>query len=191
MYTMRRMSKVHAPEDPEGQGAPETEAPTAEVSVTWLAELDAEINAYLVATARETADFMDAFAGDEAAMERLPSPSRGNWAESASTLWQAGLEKWGRDWSIREYDLRTAKVDAIMGWDCPTCGDKLEACDCEDAPNYDTPEYWHAQGKKLANQCMGCQAGWPLETRGAHSSIHLVVGGYAGEICSCTKDKYQ
>lgn len=36
------------------------------------------------------------------------------------------------------------------------------------------------------NQCMGCQAGWPLNPRGSH----VVIGGYPGEIVACTKDRY-
>lgn len=45
------------------------------------------------------------------------------------------------------------------------------------------------------NQCMGCQAGWPLVTRtsfrGAHTyEVHEVVGGYPHEIVSCTRSHY-
>lgn len=35
------------------------------------------------------------------------------------------------------------------------------------------------------NQCMGCQAGWPI--RGGN---HKVVGGYPGELVACTKERY-
>lgn len=47
------------------------------------------------------------------------------------------------------------------------------------------------------NQCMGCQAGWPRKwvgyrirdkARGYH--VHEVLGGYPGEIVSCTRDRY-
>ncbi len=38
------------------------------------------------------------------------------------------------------------------------------------------------------NQCMGCQAGWPLTpTRDRHA----VVGGYPGEGVACTRARYE
>ncbi len=41
------------------------------------------------------------------------------------------------------------------------------------------------------NQCMGCQAGWPLKPRLVGSFfVHEVVGGYPHEIVACTKDRY-
>lgn len=45
------------------------------------------------------------------------------------------------------------------------------------------------------NQCQGCQAGWPIITRtfpfGRHVEFHVVIGGYDGERCSCTKHLYE
>lgn len=36
------------------------------------------------------------------------------------------------------------------------------------------------------NQCQGCQADWPLESK----FLHLVPGGYPGERCVCTAGLY-
>ena len=36
------------------------------------------------------------------------------------------------------------------------------------------------------NQCQGCQAGWPINSHGKHK----VVGGYPGEVCGCTRERY-
>lgn len=55
---------------------------------------------------------------------------------------------------------------------------------------------------KTKNQCMGCQAGWPLVLRQAHGArpqvigmdgsyyVHTVVGGYPHESVACTADRY-
>ena len=39
----------------------------------------------------------------------------------------------------------------------------------------------------MSNQCMGCQAGWPLDMP---LGWHQVQGGYPGERVSCTADRY-
>lgn len=48
------------------------------------------------------------------------------------------------------------------------------------------------------NQCMGCQAGWPLKQYVTSRSgfrvpawFHDVEGGYPHEVVSCTKDRYE
>lgn len=47
------------------------------------------------------------------------------------------------------------------------------------------------------NQCMGCQAGWKTKDISVWRNIptqaytvHLVEGGYPGEIVQCTKERY-
>lgn len=51
------------------------------------------------------------------------------------------------------------------------------------------------------NQCQGCQAGWPIEQHKPWPpnwqpdtiktiAFHIVVGGYEGEKCLCTKHLY-
>ena len=53
-----------------------------------------------------------------------------------------------------------------------------------------------------SNQCQGCQAGWPTEEhrpwppswqvdKTKTITFHVVVGGYEGEKCVCTKSKYE
>ncbi len=37
------------------------------------------------------------------------------------------------------------------------------------------------------NQCMGCQAGWPM--RGP--AMHAVKGGYPWEVVGCTRARYE
>ena len=46
------------------------------------------------------------------------------------------------------------------------------------------------------NQCMGCQAGWPIKRvyKGRDGRVyetHEVVGGYFGEGVGCTKERYE
>lgn len=43
------------------------------------------------------------------------------------------------------------------------------------------------------NQCMGCQAKWPLVACRLNPALqlHKVEGGYRGEVVACTKDRYQ
>lgn len=36
------------------------------------------------------------------------------------------------------------------------------------------------------NQCMGCQAGWPMR----NANTHIVQGGYKGELVGCTAARY-
>jgi hypothetical protein len=39
---------------------------------------------------------------------------------------------------------------------------------------------------KAVNQCMGCQAGWPIIKPPHGRDIHEVVGGYPSELMVCT-----
>ncbi len=43
----------------------------------------------------------------------------------------------------------------------------------------------------MSNQCMGCQAGWPL-IPGHFSTrpLHEVIGGYHWEVVGCTAERY-
>jgi hypothetical protein len=42
-----------------------------------------------------------------------------------------------------------------------------------------------------ANQCMGCQSGWPFKWHAEGApAYHVVVGGYPGERVACTKNLY-
>jgi hypothetical protein len=49
------------------------------------------------------------------------------------------------------------------------------------------------------NQCMGCQAGWPLTVvtlRGRNRTtvdapVHRVPDGYPGEVVGCTRGRYE
>lgn len=46
--------------------------------------------------------------------------------------------------------------------------------------------YCLACGEELPpNQCDGCQSGWPTR-----DGVHMVIGGYPGELQSCTADRY-
>ena len=49
-------------------------------------------------------------------------------------------------------------------------------------------ESWPAWKRgEAVNQCMGCQAGWPLNKYGKH----IVEGGYPHESVACTKERYE
>lgn len=42
-----------------------------------------------------------------------------------------------------------------------------------------------------ANQCMGCQAGWPVRVNRYRTGlVHQVVGGYLDEVVGCEADQY-
>jgi hypothetical protein len=42
------------------------------------------------------------------------------------------------------------------------------------------------------NQCMGCQAGWPIKPSGyGRSMLHDVIDGHAHEVVGCTAYRYR
>lgn len=69
---------------------------------------------------------------------------------------------------------------------CKTCGELVEHCDCEDAPNYDTSEYWKKQGEKLATppKPAGCTCGLD------HSKCFCGPSAFTCSICLCKKQTF-
>ncbi len=74
------------------------------------AEMDAEIGAYLDEYERSQEEFYASLEaldrGGAGALDGMPH--RSAWG-LACKLWSAGIEKWGRAWALREYDLREAR----------------------------------------------------------------------------------